>query len=287
MPYTVPVSFDKFLESISLTGDHREVAEARRARLVSLLEKTFDILESFPTGSIPRYTAIKGHADLDVIVALHYSKHIKDKTPAVILQSVRDALGEYRTNVRKNGQAVTLHYESWPNVDIVPVSRSVNGDGAVTHYNVPDMNKGRWIESRPKTHSRNIDAKAKECGPHLRGVIRMIKCWNKAHSDLMESFHIEVLALRSLSGALTDYPWEVFQYFDTAAKLATVPLSYEGGTVDSYLDSETRKEVVKRLETARDVARGAWYLTHDKNNDHKEAIRLWRQIFGEKFPAYG
>jgi hypothetical protein len=52
------------------------------------------VIEAFASGSIPRYTALNEHADLDVIVALHYSKHIKDKTPSQVPQEVRDALGE-------------------------------------------------------------------------------------------------------------------------------------------------------------------------------------------------
>jgi hypothetical protein len=287
MSYTVPVSFDKFVENISLTGDHHEVADARKDRVVSLLGNSFTILDSFSSGSIPRFTALKGHADLDVIVVLHWEKHIKGKSPEQVLQNVRDALGEYRTNVRKNGQAVTLYYESWPNVDIVPVSKSTNDDGSVNHYNVTDINTGGWLTSRPRKHSKQITEKASECGDKFRAIIRMIKQWNKEHSDFLESFHIEVMAIRIFSGDISEYSWSVFQYFDHGAKLASSPLEYEDGYADSYLDREQREEVVKRLETARDKARAAWHLTYNGRDRHKEAIELWGQIFGSKFPTYG
>ena len=48
--------------------------------------------------------ALTGNADLDVFVVLHFGKHIKNKLPSQVLQSVQDSLGEYR----KNGQAVTF-----------------------------------------------------------------------------------------------------------------------------------------------------------------------------------
>jgi len=70
MPYTVSASFERFIDNISLTGDHRDIATSRKDALVSLLENTFEIVDSFPTGSIPRYTALKGSADLDVMVVL-------------------------------------------------------------------------------------------------------------------------------------------------------------------------------------------------------------------------
>ena len=124
----------RFSPSTSLDGDHRETANSRRDHLVGLLKKDLEILDSFSTGSIPRFTALKSRSDLDVVVVLHYGKNIKDKSPAQVLQSVRDSLGEYKTGVRKNGQVVTLSYTTWPSVAIVPVSRTTN--------NVPNMNTG-------------------------------------------------------------------------------------------------------------------------------------------------
>ncbi len=85
MPYTVSASFNKFRENIELPGDHRKTAINRRDRIVSLLKNDFVILEAFPTGSIPRYTALKGYADLDVIIVLHHKNHIKSKKPSLVL----------------------------------------------------------------------------------------------------------------------------------------------------------------------------------------------------------
>ncbi len=288
MPYTVPVSFDKFVENISLTGDHKDTAETRRKTIVGLLGNAFTILDSFATGSIANGTGLKALADLDVMVVLHWGKHVKDKTPTQVLQAVRDALGKYRTNVRKNGQAVTLYYDSWPNVDIVPVSRYDNDDGTVNHYSVPDAVSGRWISSRPRKHANALNAKTGQCGYRFKPLVRMIKQWNKEHSDLMQSYHIEVLCLNIFNAAISAYSWSVFQFFDGAATLVRSRLAYEDGFADDYLaDENDRKEVLDRIETARDKARTAWYLTHNGRDDHEGAIEVWRQIFGDKFPAYG
>jgi hypothetical protein len=187
MPNTVAASFDRFIENISLTGDHKETAETRRESIVSLLGNSFTILDSFPTGSIPRNTALKTHADLDVFVVLHHGKHIKDRSPEQVLQAVRDALATYRTNVRKNGQAVTLYYKTWPHVDIVPVSRVVTDSGNVDHYDVPDASTDGWIASRPHKHANAMDAKALSLGGDFKAFVRMLKEWNVAHSELLRS----------------------------------------------------------------------------------------------------
>jgi len=287
MPYTVAVSFDKFFENINLGGDHRETAKRRRDDIVKTLEKSFEIVEAFSTGSIPKYTALKEHADLDVMVALHYGRHIKDKTPSQVLQSVRDVLAEYRTGVRKNGQAVTLSYNTWPDVDIVPVSRTVNDDGSVSCYNVPDSNTGTWVKSRPKALAAKIESKSSDCGSNFRRIIKMIKHWSRIHSDYLASYHIEVLAINVFSGDLSDTAWQVFQFFENARKLLEQHLWYDTGNADDYLSWSDRQEVLKRFDTAITKSRDAWARAYDTNADHEGAIEIWRQIFGDKFPAYG
>ena len=261
MPYTVPVSFDTFIKNISLTGDHADTAEARRKRIVQLLENDFKILDSFPTGSIPKNTALKSYADLDVMVVLHWGHHIKGKKPSEVLASVQECLSEYKTGVRRNGQAVTLHYDSWPNVDIVPVSKTVNDDDTINHYNVPDMNNETWIHSRPRRHAANIAKRAQICGPMFLPLIRMIKEWNRTHSELLTSYHIEAIALEVCTAKLSDYSWDICQFFSKAKPVVEDPLWYEDAFADDYLDANDRKEVLKRIDTARSRSSDAWYKT--------------------------
>jgi hypothetical protein len=203
------------------------------------------------------------------------------------LETVQTSLAEYRTNVRKNGQAITLYYKTWPSVDIVPVSRTTNDNGSVSHYNVPNANNGSWIQARPKKFAGEIEAKATQCGQNFRRIIKMVKHWNRVHSEFLSSYHIEVLALNIYSGNLDDTPWQVFQFFEKAKPLLQASLWHELGYADDYLTYSDRAEVLKRFDTAIQKTRDAWYLTYVGKNDHKGAIELWRQVFGDKFPAYG
>lgn len=287
MPYTVEGAFTAFHDAINLKGDHRETANARRDRVQSLLASQFEILEAFASGSIPRFTALRGHSDVDVMVALHYGKHIKNKTPAAVLKSVRDALGAYRTNVRRNGQAVTLYYDTWPNVDVVPVSRVVDSNSKVTHYEVPNEVTGQWIPSNPKTHSDNIEERSSICGQNFRRIIKMMKAWNLAHGEYLQSYHIEVLALKIYSSNLDDTAWQIFQFFEKSRLLLETALIHGNGLVDGYLDYADRQEVLKRFDTAIEKSRDAWYLTYGERSDHQTAIGIWRTVFGDQFPAYG
>jgi SMODS domain-containing protein len=285
--FTVDYAFNDFFDGINLDGDHRKIANERKDHIIKLLNKTFDVIEAFGTGSIPKFTALKGNADLDIIVVLHFGKHIKGKTPTQVLQDVRDALSEYRTNVRKNGQAVTLYYKTWPNVDVVPVSRSTNNNGKITHYNIPNSNLGNWIISKPNTHTKNIESKSTTCGYNFRRIIKMVKWWNLCHGNFLQSYHVEVIALKVLDGNLDDTPWHIYRFFEQARPLLHLPLWYDTGYVDDYLIFDDRQKVLKCVDAAIEKSREAWLCTYDKNNNYRDAIKLWRQVFGENFPPYG
>lgn len=74
MAYTAESAFTGFYDAINLDGDKRDIANSRRDRIQTLLSKNFEIIEAFASGSIPRFTALKDHSDVDVMVALHYGK---------------------------------------------------------------------------------------------------------------------------------------------------------------------------------------------------------------------
>ena len=287
MPYTVAFSFDKFLEAINLPGDHRGVANARRDYILKLLENKLHVVESFASGSIPRFTALRAKSDLDLIVALHYGSHIRGRRPSQVLQTMRDALADYATSLRRNGQAVTLSFKSWPNVDIVPAAQVVDNAGNITSYEIPDMTTEKWLTSRPKAHTQNIAARASTCGETFRQIIKMVKHWNRRQSNPLESFHIEAMATQIFTSPLVDLPWDVFTFFRDARTLTSTYFWYEGGFADDYLTYDRRPAAADCLKKAEDIARTAWAATFGGKDDHRTAINNWRSLFGQEFPAYG
>ena len=287
MVYTVTAAFDQFLDAINLSGDHRELANTRRDDVIGTLKDKLTVNEAFATGSIPRFTALRGSADVDVIVALHYGKHIKEKKPSEVLQLVRDSLAEYRTNVRKNGQAVTLYYKTWPNVDIVPAVQLTDGSGNITRYQIPDSIREQWVRSNPKGHGTAVDDRSSVCGANFRKLIKLVKHWNETHGTYLQSYHIEVLALQFFTSLLSDITWDAFQFLDKLASSLGFALWHDDDQVDVYLSVSDSSELQKRANRARDQARAAWHATYGTNNDDRTAISYWRQVFGDAFPTYG
>ena len=155
------------------------------------------------------------------------------------------------------------------------------------HYNVPNSHTNTWIESRPKALAAAIEAKATECGHNFRRIIKMIKHWNRIHSDYLQSYHIEVLAMRVFTGNLDDTPWQIYQFFEKARPLLTSIIWYDTGIADHYLSATDRAQVLKRFDVAIDSSGLAWHYTYGSKSEHKSAIEVWKQMFGEQFPSYG
>lgn len=287
MPYLVDTAFHDFHDLINLPGNHREAANDRKDWIVRRLNPYFTILDAFTMGSIPKYTALKEHADLDVMVVLHYGNDIEGKTPADVLDDVRIMLGEGAGDVRRNGQAVTMRFKSWPNVDVVPasVTYSDKEKKTVNYYKIPDMHRGAWLRTRPRNHAKAIRAKAEREGPYFRQVIKMVKDWNRRQAVQLQSYHIEVIALKMLHG-FDDYSWAVYQWFE-AAKDHIWSCYHEGVDITDYFEVGDRTVVLEQLKEAEDLAGDGWWLTHDGRDRHEEAYAKWRELFGSKFPPYG
>jgi hypothetical protein len=283
LPYTVPVSFDKFIENISVSGNQSETASSRSQSIVNLLDKDFTITEAFPLGSLVSGTSLKGHADADVMMVLHFGKHVAGKSPTEVLQAVRDKLSEYNTRMaKKNGQAVTLFFKTWPNVDIVPAYK-VTDNGALYCYKIPNMNDNTWIETRPKVHIKNM----KTMSSYRVNLVKMIKEWNRKHSSYLSSFHIEVMAL-SYEEFYDDYAWHTYKLFEHMHEKIQYRIpspSGLGGYVDDYLSYSDRQEAKQRIETALGNSRNAWSDSY--NNRDKDAIEGFGKLFRERFPSYG
>ncbi|MEW1830712.1 nucleotidyltransferase [Streptomyces sp. NPDC088196] len=286
MAWTVPYAFDQFFTAINLPGDHRALANTRKDWIVRRIGSSLEILDSFPMGSIPRFTALKDHADLDIILVLHFTKHIKDKKPSTVLSNVKSALGSGAGSIRRNGQAVTMKFASWPDVDVVPAARYRNDDGAISHYEIPDMNREEWIKTKPNLHARQMREAASDRGVNFRRVVKMIKEWNRRQDISIQSYHLEVIALRMSGVDWDDIGWAVYQWF-VKAENSLYWLWHEEKDVAEYLSPEKAGKAKNQIGEAKNQALTAWSYTFNGKDNNREAIRIWRSIFGNKFPAYG
>lgn len=288
MPTTIAQGFAKLQENLQITELQDVTVDTRQKNIREAVAKELTVLTSFVTGSYRRDTLIAplAKADIDIIVILDPSYYTADGYANLLDRVKRVLKVTYPTTpeISRDGQAVTISFTDFK-VDVVPAFHRKGGG-----YLIPDSVLKRWIESDPTQHVTIWNNANIVHLQQLVPVIRMIKQWNRAHSALLRSFHLETLILQVLHNVtISNLPSGARFVFDKAREackfVVNDPAGY-GGNIAAYLDTKEKvAEVVKRFETAYAQAVEAERLA--AANQIPQAFAKWRTVFGDCFPAYG
>jgi len=288
VPTTIVQGFQTLRSNLEITDLQASTASTRQQTIREAVEAELTVLDSFTTGSYRRNTMIAPlkEADIDIVVVLS-SSYYSANGQASLLEKVRQVLRKRYPNtprVSRNGQAVTVTFDDFQ-VDVVPAFNRQGGG-----YLIPDTTKGRWISTDPKKHVAIWSESNAVHNGDLVPLIKMLKAWNKSHSQLLRSFHLETIVLRVLNNIrITDFPSGARYVFDKARAQIRLPqpdLAGYTGDVGDYLDTDQKmKEVEDRLGKA--FAQAVYAEQLAARNDVRSAFDQWRTVFGDYFPAFG
>jgi len=291
MALTAAKAFGEFEAKLLLTDAQKETVKGRRSTTVGYLQDAFPSSSNLPLsstylmGSAGRDTIIRPLDDIDVLAIFNNKDDIFDRLyrydSKKFLYRVRDALSGYRVEVvGARGQAVRLFYKLAPHVDIAPVFKWSAGG-----YALPN-GSGGWLTTDPYAHHDWIAQRDKDLSYRLKPMVRMLKRWNNVHSKYMKGFHLEVVTATVFSSLGGDSRDACEKFFEWAQKHLRVndPAGH-GGDLSGYLTQSARSAVLSNMESARQ--RAAQANLAEAAGNHAEAIRLWRIVFGDEFPAYG
>ena len=237
-------------------------------------------------GSLGRKTACNPVDDIDLMVHLSVDQELWDRryryNSSDFLYRIRKVLNE-NSPVRKigsRGQAVRFFYADGLSVDVAPVEKYDSGN-----YAIPD-GSGNWLTTNPITHETYLDKCNGDLDGDLKRIIRFAKKWNNVHSSRLTSFHLEMMVARTYATMGNNSRTALRLFFDyNLYNLSVEDPAGFSGDLSTYLNQAGRTAVNDSLRSARDRADLA--LEAEKRGDHREAIRLWRIIFGNDFPTYG
>lgn len=285
---TINQSFLDFKSNLEITSLQQKTVSTRQKNVRDAAAIDLTILDSFLTGSYRRSTMIAplSKADIDIFVVLD-SSYFQQYSQAALIDKVKTSLKKKypkTPKISRNGQAVTITFNDFV-VDVVP-SFNRKGGG----FLIPDSVNARWISTDPKKHVDIWTTANSNHNGNLVPLIKMVKAWNRHHSSLLRSFHLEAMILGILTNVtISDFSSGVRFVFDKArqaVKDSTYDPSGYGGNLSDYLNTQQKiDDVVSRLETAYIRAVDAESLEEQEKTS--EAVDKWRLIFGDYFPAYG
>jgi hypothetical protein len=291
MATTTAKAFDEFKERLKLTNAQSQLVAARFATVASYLKSAFPSTSSLPLnktdliGSAGRQTIIRPIVDIDLFAEFTNKDNIFDRYRSdsqAFVYRIRDALKSHSTVevVGARGQAVRFFYVNPPHVDVAPVFKW-KGDG----YALPN-GTGGWLTTDPYAHQTYFSARNEALSHRLKPLVRMLKRWNACHRGYFKSFHLEVVAstvFASLGGDSRDVCEKFFEW--AQGNLRVSDPAGHSGDLSTYLNDGQRSNLMSNLESARQRASAA--NSAERSDNHQEAIRLWRIVFGDEFPRFG
>ncbi len=172
-------------------------------------------------------------------------------------------------------------------LDVVPAFRWEGG-----FYKIPDSVRQEWVSTDPFKFATKITEVNKAMEGTFVPLIKMVKGWNREVGGPIRSFHLECMMYyhyRNYAQAYT-YPSTLKVFFNALpsylAERCYDPIMND--RVDSYLDNYA-------VRTAREIAIGKARVAAEKSKEAYEdqekypsvAIKEWKALMGEFFPAYG
>jgi hypothetical protein len=197
-----------------------------------------------------------------------------------------------RAEIRRDGEAAVLELTSrtW-SFDIVPGFFTKPEANGRTYYLIPDGG-GNWKKTDPRLDQENVTRINAAHGGHVLNVIRAAKYWNRRPTmTTMPPYAFECMVLDYYrTKALLASEFVDLEIRDLLPALSTaVWLSvWDPKGIQGDLNTLTPLERLSISTRARDDAAVAVRArTAESAGDHATSIRLWREIFGSEFPAYG
>ena len=293
MAKTILESFRTFKVNVEITSLQTETVSTRQQNVREAVSKDLVVLDSFLTGSYSRHTLIAPlkQADIDVMVILdskYFHKYNNQNGgQAGLLDLLKRVLKRtYPTtpDISRNGQAVTIQFTDFA-VDVVPAFNRQGGG-----YLIPNSITQSWLSTDPKQHVQIWSAANQIHAGNFVPLIKMLKAWNRSTNSFLRSFHLETMGLQILNNVtISDFPSGARYFFDKGREYVTKknpdPAVY-GDDVGAYLNTEDKiKDAASRFETAYTRAIKAEDLA--QRGQVSEAVKMWRMVFGDYFPAYG
>jgi predicted nucleotidyltransferase len=295
---TVNEAFRKFKSRLELNEREQKNASARQTEVREYLDTKFEIANSFLTGSYARHTKTKPLKDIDIFFVLKDDeRHYRAKAASVVLGDFHVALvKKYGDNaVRKQSRSVNIDFgvviDAEDNTDYRVVSVDVvpaflEGDD----YEIPDNDSGEWIKTNPQTHAAKAIASHQAFSNEWKGLVRMIKYWNNnnkhGEKPVKPSFLIEVMALQCIHGEWHGrFDYEVQGLFATLADRIFDEWPDPAGlgpAISNGMDTARKQRAQELLRAASREASIA--IDHVRQGRNGEALRVWRTLFGPKFP---
>jgi hypothetical protein len=290
----VAEAFRKFKSRLEISDREEADAIRRREVICNELKGALEVDRDFLTGSYKRHTKTKPLKDVDIFVVMksserHYLQGRPDELLALVGGVLEPIYGSHRFSLGRHSVRIDFGLKVVDDVsdgvmsfDVVPAFDHDDGG-----YCIPYTITGEWVRTDPKVHEKLATQANEAFDGQWKPVVKMVKKWNDHNGrPIKPSFLIEVMAVALLDGPFDSYPFDVRQFFSSAAETigdawpdpaGLGPLVNERLLTDSALLTNARSA----LRVAESKCTAA--MRNEAGGRTGAALDAWQELFGPLF----
>ena len=254
-------------------------------------------VSDFLSGSYKRNTAIRprklngelARPDVDIIVV---TNHKTEDDPKEVIDLLYNSLKDKYSTIRKQDRSVGIE-TSKVDMDVVPI---IAPDGMEGTLYIPDRKLEEWLETNPPRHSSwTTDVNNKSNG-NFKPLVKLMKWWRRENPTISrkpKGFVIECIVAECMDYEESNYG-ELFvgtlefivDKYSLDILLESVPHiddpGVPGNSVTEGVSFSAFRGFYNKVKSHAEKGRKAL-----NEEDNEEALKLWREILGDRFPENG
>ena len=300
---SIQTQFLNLLKDIEPSPTTKSRAQSAHILLRDFLKKheTFKAyhVRTFLSGSYKRDTAVRPRVkngdeerpDVDIIVVTTYTLN---DDPAEVVDLLYETIKDEYDDIRKQARSIGI-FTSMADMDAVPIIEHTNWDGSTTLY-IPDKDLETWLETNPPRHTDWTTEVYKDSDGRFKPLVKLMKWWRR-ESEARQSFEKpKGFVIECITAECMDYDEaqyadlflgvleEIVRRYANYVAMRIVPRITDPGipanSVTDGMEFELFEAFYNKAKDHAEIGRRA-----QQKDDPDEALKLWRQIFGPRFPA--
>lgn len=285
-------TFTDFLENLKIKNF--ETISSRYHRITRVLNSEYygidnDSSHSLYVGSIGRKTAINKKSDIDMLFWLpaeefaSYNSY-ETNSQSALLQDVKKILKKTysSTEMSGDGQVVVISFDDGMTIELVPCFEKKDGS-----FIYPDTHDGgSWKKTNPRSEINAIKDLNNDVDGHLRNVCKMLRAWKNKNGVSISGLLIDTLIYNFVEANKGWFKNQSCASYDTVCKEVFYYLSKLDDTQSFWLAPGSSQQVNNKGKFAK-KAKKAYdkVLEAIQKKENKTVNEIWRDIFGNVFPA--
>jgi len=211
-----------------------------------------------------------------------------------VIEKFKDSLKDIHhyknAEINRRQEAVTLSLDSYKwTFDIVPCFFTAPTENNRTYYLIPN-GKGHWKFTDPRIDQKRITTINQQNSGKILEIIRIFKHLAKEYNLFKDaSYQLEVLILDYYENNPIQDPIsvEITRVLLHIRHYVQYPIN-DPQHIRNNINSLDNDEIVK-ITTRLDDCYGLMLeaIDNEVKDNPEEAINIWREIMGDKFPKYG